>query len=141
MLCQLDHVNISVVDLQRTVDFLRIAFPDFPVRGGGEGEYQGCKNAWLHTGPDHLYVSVNTDCRIAEPGHRSQQQAGINHVGFMVDDVADVQGKYEAAGFRCDPVNELPSRKRLYVIDADGIQWEFIQYMSDDPAVRNDYSI
>ncbi len=142
MTCQLDHVNISVVDIDRTVAFLRIAFPEFIVRGGGQGEYQGATTAWLHLGIDELYVSVNTTSKtVTRQQPHGVPETGINHVGFIVENVDDVQGKYEAAGFRCVPVDELPSRKRLYVDDSDGIQWEFIQYMSDDFAVRNDYSI
>jgi catechol 2,3-dioxygenase-like lactoylglutathione lyase family enzyme len=138
----LDHVNISVVDVDRTVALLRIAFPEFIVRGSGKGEYQGATTAWLHLGIDELYVSINTAGNILTQ-HRSYEmpETGINHVGFIDENVDDLQGKYEAAGFRCSPVDELPSRKRLDVDDADGIQWKFIQYMSDDFAVRNDYSI
>lgn len=29
----------------------------------------------------------------------------------------------------------------MYVTDQDGIMWEFIQYLSDDPAVQNDNSL
>lgn len=142
MTCQLDHVNIAVVDVGRTVAFLRIAFPEFVVRGGGQGEYKGVATAWLHLGIDELYVSINTTGNIVtRPKSREIAETGINHVGFIVENVDEVQGKYEAAGFKCAPVDELPSRKRLYVVDSDGIQWEFIQYLSEDFAVRNDYSI
>jgi catechol 2,3-dioxygenase-like lactoylglutathione lyase family enzyme len=142
MLCQLDHVNVSVVDIQRTIAFLRIAFPEFRIRGGGTGYFGKVKTEWLHLGLDELYVSLNTAYPI-EPRHKPHeaQETGINHVGFIVEDVDDVHSKYAAAGFKCEPVNELPSRKRLYVADADEIIWEFIQYLSDDFAVRNDYSI
>jgi catechol 2,3-dioxygenase-like lactoylglutathione lyase family enzyme len=142
MLCQLDHVNISVVDIDRTVAFLRIAFPEFRIRGGGKGKFGEVTTEWLHLGLDELYVSVNTAQPI-EPREKPHeaQETGINHVGFIVEDRDDLLSKYQAAGFQCEPVNELPSRKRLYVRDADGIVWEFIQYLSDDFAVRNDYSI
>lgn len=141
MICQLDHVNISVVDLDRTVAFLRIAFPELRVRGGGKGQFGEVATAWLHLGLDELYVSVNASSPIEVRQPREGQETGINHVGFIVEDVDDVQRKFEAAGFTCKPVQELPSRKRLYVEDADYITWEFIEYLSDDFAVRNDYSI
>jgi catechol 2,3-dioxygenase-like lactoylglutathione lyase family enzyme len=142
MICQLDHVNISVVDVDRTVAFLRVAFPEFRIRGGGKGNSGEVPTEWLHVGLDELYVSVNTANPIeAREKPHEAQETGINHVGFIVENVDDVQSEYEAAGFKCEPVNELPSRKRLYVADADHIIWEFIQYMSDDFAIRNDYSI
>jgi catechol 2,3-dioxygenase-like lactoylglutathione lyase family enzyme len=143
MLCQLEHVNISVVDLDRTVVFLRIAFPQFRVRGGGQGQFAGGTSEWLHLGLDELYVSLNTSSLIVAPREKPDEshESGINHVGFIVEDVEDLQRQYEAAGFVCELVNELPSRQRMYVADADGIIWEFIQYLSADFAVRNDYSI
>ena len=33
-----------------------------------------------------------------------------------------------------------PHRLRMYFLDADGLEWEFVYYYSDDPAERNDYS-
>jgi hypothetical protein len=29
----------------------------------------------------------------------------------------------------------------VYFYDADGNDWEFVQYTSDDPAERNDYEL
>jgi hypothetical protein len=34
-----------------------------------------------------------------------------------------------------------PYRKRVYFHDRDGHDWEFVQYLSDDPAKRNDYAL
>lgn len=143
MICQLDHVNISVVNLDRTVGFLRIAFPEFRVRGGGYGRFDGGTSEWLHLGLDELYVSINTSTQILEARDKpdGNHETGINHVGFAVKDVEGLLDKYELAGFQCELKKELPARQRLYVRDADGIIWEFIQYLSDDFAVRNDYSI
>ena len=36
---------------------------------------------------------------------------------------------------------EHPHRRRKYFFDADGIEWEFVEYASGDPAQRNDYSL
>jgi hypothetical protein len=38
-------------------------------------------------------------------------------------------------------VDESPSRRRMYITDADGIFWEFVRYLSGDVVARNDYSI
>ena len=32
------------------------------------------------------------------------------------------------------------ARLRTYFYDPDGNDWEFVQYLSDDPAERNDYA-
>ena len=143
MMCQLEHVNISVVDLDRAVAFLQIAFPEFRIRGDGQGEFADGTSAWLHLGRDELYVSLNTSSLLTAAREKpaEQYETGINHVGFVVVDVEALLRSYEAAGFMCELKHELPARKRLYVADADGIIWEFVEYLSDDFAVRNDYSI
>jgi len=33
-----------------------------------------------------------------------------------------------------------PYRKRVYFSDRTGFEWEFVQYFSDEPKERNDYS-
>ena len=37
-------------------------------------------------------------------------------------------------------VDDHPARRRIYFYDPDGNDWEFIEYTSADPAMRNDYS-
>ena len=67
--------------------------------------------------------------------------SGFNHLGWEVDDVADVEQRLLAAGYPSYlKEHDHPARLRTYVYDADGNDWEFIQYLSDDPAARNDYS-
>jgi hypothetical protein len=39
------------------------------------------------------------------------------------------------------PPNAHPYRKRVYFYDPEGNDWEFIQYLSQDPAERNDYKL
>jgi hypothetical protein len=46
-----------------------------------------------------------------------------------------------ATGHKCSYMEEPPARLRMYVTDSDNIMWEFIQYLSDDPAVQNDNSV
>jgi catechol 2,3-dioxygenase-like lactoylglutathione lyase family enzyme len=141
MAVQFDHVNVTVADIERSAEFLRVAFPHFKRRGGGEGEFGGMKTAWMHLGTDEMYVSLNQTSVVKTSERDGSKESGINHVGFIVVDVDAVQAKYEPAGFKVSPMNEQPARKRLYVTDHDNIMWEFVQYLSDDPAVQNDYTI
>ena len=44
------------------------------------------------------------------------------------------------AGYEDSTVpNAHPSRTRVYFHDAEGNDWEFVQYHTDDPAARHDY--
>ena len=136
-----DHINIAVVSIERAVEFLKIAFPHFQIRGGGAGEYNEMKTAWTHLGTDEEYVSLNETSVMEATSRNGSQLTGINHAGFVVVDLEKLHGRYEGAGFNCQYIVESPARLRMYVTDKDNIQWEFIQYLSDDPTVQNDNSI
>jgi catechol 2,3-dioxygenase-like lactoylglutathione lyase family enzyme len=67
---------------------------------------------------------------------------GLNHLGYEVGDVAALQVRMKEAGYTESTVsNDHPYRKRVYFHDAEGNDWEFIQYFSADPAERNDYEL
>jgi uncharacterized glyoxalase superfamily protein PhnB len=59
-----------------------------------------------------------------------------------VDDVEALCERMKSAGYReSTPPNKHPYRKRRYFYDAEGNDWEFVQYLSQDPAERNDYKL
>ena len=37
--------------------------------------------------------------------------------------------------------NDHPHRRRVYFYDDEGNDWEFVQYLSSEPAERNDYEM
>ena len=60
----------------------------------------------------------------------------------MDADVAALRERLAAAGFLDSTYpNNHPHRKRVYFNDMDGNDWEFVQYLSDDPIERNDYEL
>jgi catechol 2,3-dioxygenase-like lactoylglutathione lyase family enzyme len=137
---RLDHANVSVRDIDGTITFLRTAFPDFRVRGGGTGP-SGAR--WVHVGNDDVYLALNEATK--EPAEQWQPYAGrpgLNHLGFEVDDVDALRERMAAAGYRDSTVpNSHPARKRVYFYDAEGNDWEFVEYLTDDVALRNDYQL
>ena len=65
----------------------------------------------------------------------------FNHLGYVVDDVDGLADRMQSAGYREGFIAPAhPYRKRRYFYDADEVEWEFVEYLSDDPAQRNDYS-
>jgi len=80
-----------------------------------------------------------------EPGQPWTPYAGVpgvNHLAYEVDDVEALRERLRSAGYRDSTVpNRHPYRKRVYFYDADGNDWEFVQYLSDDPAKRHDYKV
>jgi catechol 2,3-dioxygenase-like lactoylglutathione lyase family enzyme len=139
MTIRMEHANLHVRHFDDAVRFLKTAFPDFYVRS--ESESDGSR--WMHIGTDETYIALNetSDDRSAnrEP---YDGKPGINHLGYEVDDVDALQERLVAAGFRDSTYpNSHPHRKRVYFYDADGNDWEFVQYFTDDMAKRNDYEL
>ena len=128
---RLEHANIRVKNIDRTIDFLATAIPGYVVRGGG-GTGAG---RWVHVGDDETYLALH-EARLWE----STRGPGLNHLGFVVDDAEALCRRMDAAGYRVgsDPEHH-PGRTRVYYVDADGREWEFVQYHTDDPAIRNQY--
>ena len=61
---------------------------------------------------------------------------------YEVGDVDAMRSRLRAAGYQDSTVpNSHPYRKRIYFYDPDGNDWEFIQYLSNDPSRRNDYKL
>ncbi len=133
MFVALEHANLSVLDIDATVRFLLTAFPEFSVRGGSPSDDP---NRWVHVGTDESYIALS---RRSDTGHPS---SFFNHVGFVVTDADELKQRMLSAGYREGYRAEShPHRKRVYFLDDEGVEWEFIQYMSDDPRDRNDYSM
>lgn len=136
---RLEHANIVVRDIDAAIRFLNAAIPRFRIRREGfDGERR-----WVHIGTDDTYIALNE--ATAEPAERwvpYSGKPGINHLGFEVDDVDALRERMAAAGFEDSTYpNNHPHRKRVYFHDADGNDWEFVQYFSDVPAERNDYDL
>jgi len=135
----LEHANLVVRDLDETVRFLMAAFPDFRVRGQG----RNLVGRWVHVGNDETYIALNTATR--SPAEKWQPYGGapgLNHLGYEVDDVAALERRLHAAGYRNSTFpNAHPHRRRVYFYDAEGNDWEFVEYSSDDPRQRNDYEL
>ena len=139
MTVRLEHANLCVRDIKATIAFLNVAFPDFRLRG--EGVKNGVR--WAHYGLDETYMALMQSTN--EPQQRWIPHAGlpgVNHLAYVVDDVDALHARLTAAGYKnTTPPNNHPYRKRVYFNDPDGNDWEFLQYLSDDPAKRHDYAL
>ena len=139
MTTRLEHANLSVRDLDGMIRFVQAAFPDFRVRGSG----MGLLGRWVHVGNDVTYLALNeAKAEPAEPWVPYSGRPGTNHLGFEVEDADAVRKRLAVAGYKDTTFpNAHPHRKRVYFHDAEGNDWEFVEYQSQDPAERNDYEL
>lgn len=127
----LEHANLTVPNIDDTVNFISTALPEFGKRG--EGVYKGRR--WIHIGTDSSYLAVN---EVAD--RKPTLGRPLNHLGFVVNDVNAVAERLLAAGYqRSFNRVEHPHRIRDYFEDQSGTEYEFVQYLSEDPQERNSY--
>ncbi len=131
----LEHANITVNDLQETIKFFQTAFPHFKIRGGGNQLRE-----WVHFGDDDTYIAINQAKQSDLKVEKNYDKIGINHLGFVVQNVEEIANNLLNSGYKRDYPKEVEQfRIRDYFADADGNQYEFVQYLSDKPQEKNSY--
>lgn len=129
----LEHIHISVASIEATERFLLLAVPQYSRRGGGEDQEYG---EWLHIGTATNYIAL-TEVKDAKCSKN------LRHIGLVVDDIDALIVRLQAAGIAPSDTSAMdghPHRRRVYYCDGNGLDWEFVEYLCEDPAQRNDYS-
>ena len=132
----LEHANITVNNFTNAIHCFQTAFANFEIRG--EGIYTGKK--WVHLGDQNTYLALNQIYGKINV-KKDYQKSGINHIGFVVEDVNAIADRLLNQGFKRDfPRQEEQFRIREYFADEDGNEYEFVQYLSDKPEEKNLYA-
>ena len=135
-----EHANITVIDVDEAVRFFQTAMPKWKVRADASDEESNCKR-WVHFGSETTYIAIEDRGATKKGPHQPYVHPGINHLGFVVEDVDALSKRMTDAGYTeglSSPDN--PNRKRIYFFDNDGNEYEFIEYLKADLSSRNDYS-
>ncbi len=143
----LEHINIRVPSIQKTQEFLKAAFPDFRVRGTGFSNTYGY---WSHFGNDDTYIALSQSQPLGEEKDQSvksylyDDNYRLMHSGLVIEDVDAIIYRLNNNGYTpvdLEDLNSHPYRKRVYYFDNNGVEWEFIQYISEKPSEKNDYTL
>jgi catechol 2,3-dioxygenase-like lactoylglutathione lyase family enzyme len=133
---KLEHANLTVSSIEKAVHFLTTVFPEFRVRAEGEGS-EGQKR-WMHLGTDSTYLALEEmKQHPISPPRQAYFHLGINHLCFEVENIEEIHGRLLAAGYPAGPTTKEKFRKRFYVGDNLGNEWEFVQYFSNIPSEKN----
>lgn len=137
---RLEHINLVVSDIQKTLAFYQAAFPHWSVRSKGVSDWYGVKRSWLHFGDDYNFLTFN-DNGIDQNRDLKGHQLGLAHFAFETANIAAVIERLEQAGFAIAKAGAKERfRKNIYFIDPDGFEVEFVEYSSDLPHERNEDS-
>ncbi|MEO0466880.1 MAG: VOC family protein [Pseudomonadota bacterium] len=121
-----EHVNLTVTDPDKTADMLVRLFGwhvrwSGPSLGGGKT---------VHVGTETHYVALYT-ARSSKPLGQSESYTtagAINHLGILVDDLADAEARVLGAGIETHSHQTYDPGSRFYFHDHDGIEYEVVSY-------------
>lgn len=120
---RLEHVNLTVSDVERAIRFYGGLF-DLKVRW--RGTLDGGRPA-AHIGGDAFYLALfQTNASGQAP--YDYTTIGVNHYGFVVDDLGDVLGRLDDLGVECHLMADYEPGRRAYFFDPDGIEVEVVEY-------------
>ena len=137
---RLEHVNLVVRNIPKSLAFYQAAFPHWKVRGEGTSSWNGKPRNWVHIGDDYNYITLN-DNGEADNRDLSGHQVGLAHFGFEVSNLGAVIERLGKAGFEPRKTGGVDSfRRNEYFLDPDGFEVEFVEYQSELPEERNLYS-
>jgi catechol 2,3-dioxygenase-like lactoylglutathione lyase family enzyme len=123
----LEHVNLTVSDIERSIGFYRDLL-------GLSLRWRGHSAAGLpaaHVGDDRCYLAL---FQAAQNGRVAVDMStvGMNHFGFVVDDLDATRRKLLEFGLAPHHEADYEPGRRLYFFDPDGMEVELVAY--DDAA-------
>jgi len=137
---KLEHVNLVVKDIPEMLKFYQAAFPHWYVRDEGKGEWAGKPRNWLHFGDEYQYLALS-DHGEGKNRELAGHQVGLAHFAYVTHDIQGVTKRLTQAGFPIvNPGATEPYRKNVYFVDPSGFEVEFVEYLSDNPKLRNSTS-
>lgn len=126
----LEHVNLVVTSPRRSADLLQRLF-EWRIRwsGGGLSGDSEC----IHVGTSDTYVSLaGRPAFVTDKHEYPLDRPGLAHVGVLVDDLDQVEGRVRAEGLETLNHDETKPGRRFYFFDKDGICWEVASYRAPE---------
>lgn len=136
---RIEHVNLVVKDIELVKIFLITAFPNWAVRGEGRSNWYGKSRNWIHIGDNDYYITLNDEA-IGNNRNLKGYSPGLAHIGIVVDDVDSITKRLQHQGYTIGTIGaDHPYRKSIYFVDPEGFEFEFIEYLSQEPEKKNMY--
>ena len=128
----LEHVNVTVRDLEESVAFYCELL-------GGVVSWRG-KALNMNKVVPAAHVKLSSgylsmfECERGGSAVYDYAPPGINHIGFVVDDLAQTRSRLESLGVNVEKEADYSPGVRLYVFDPNGIELELVGYGPHEPS-------
>ena len=138
---RLEHLNVSLADVDHATRALQAIVPEWSVRGTGTwDDGRGHERQWRHVGDDFQYVALYE----ALPGQvlqASGPRSAFNHLALVVDDLDAALARLSAIDIPLDHIGGSTAHRRsaYVVIEPERLQIELVAYDSAVPGERNVY--
>jgi hypothetical protein len=136
---RLEHLNVTLTDLDRATRALQAIVPQWSVRGTGTWD-DGLGNVlpWRHVGDDFQYLSLYE----TPPGRKLRAAGAFNHLALVVDDLDAALERLRALDIPLDHIGGSTEHRRsaYVVIEPERLQIELVAYDSALPSERNVYA-
>ena len=130
---QLEHVNMTVKDLEESVHFYcELLDGEVSWRGKALNMKGVVPAAHVRLRAGYLAMFER------EHGERAPYDygpPGLNHIGFVIDDLASTRGRLERLGTPIAKEADYEPGVRLYVFDPNGIELELVSYAGGEASV------
>ena len=126
---KLEHANLTVSDVTRSIDFYTKLF-GWRVRWRGEIYNETRMAPAAHIGDDTSYLSLfeAEEPASTRPVRPSYPLPGINHIGFVVDDLDELLQRLASFEIKIHLTGDYDPGRRAYFYDPDGIEIEVVEY-------------
>ncbi len=131
---RLEHLNITVPDIDAAIAFLTIVAPDFKIRRDVKPQ---SSHRWAHVGNEQYYLALqepHLDSLSPNNPQETYKNFGVNHIALVVENIGSIEVNLVKEGYRRGILApEETYRKRVYFFDTAGFEWELTEYLSDKP--------
>lgn len=136
---RIEHANFTVQDLDDAIELFQVLWPEAGVRCRATTEGMNGEFEWVHFGDDDTYVALQESPQKVDFYPSPHVKDFYSHLGFEVTDLAAIVAQLESMGYVPVMQADVEARKRAYFLDRSGNYFELVEYLSDDPALRNQY--
>ena len=121
----LEHTHMTVSNPEATAAWMQDVF-GWRIRWAGDAMARG---RTIHIGTKDQYLALYTPGAPEKPSQSNDTTiGGLNHIAVQTDDIAAMETRVIAAGFTPGNHGDYEPGRRFYFHDADGIEYEVVQY-------------